>query len=542
MIRNLQQLGRQLLGAWNQIGLNQRISIGLATGALTAGLLAIGFWSQRADYSVLYSRLDDAEAGKVISALEVEKIPYRTSQGGGVISVPADKVYKVRMQMAGKGIGKGDIVGFEIFDKPNFGISDFMQRANYLRAVQGELCRTINQLDEIESSRVMVVMPENRLLADATRKPTASVFVKLRRPGPLNSSAVNSIRFLVANAVEGLQVSNVSVVDNRGNTLSGNDEPDSMAGLSASQLEVRRQTELYLSKKAESMLEAVLGPGRALVRVSADLSFETLTKVQEVFEPDGTLRENTTKEEKTDTSSANAGIAAGATTNTGSSTNTATAATPVSTSKNSNVTKTTKYEVGKTTSNLTQQPGGVRRISAAVFVAKRFEGAGKDRKEVPLTQKEKESLTKLVKSALGIQENTEGVRQDEITLEEWSFNEQPTIEINQQIEKQERTQFWYEVVKNLGYPSLAMAVLFAFYRGVKKTPIDSIPIGIPLGHANGNGHSRINGNGNGNHGNNIEDPPGVITVEVLNQLIKENPVNMTQAVRSWLTRGPSNNK
>ena len=105
MIRNLEQLGRQLLAAWNQIGLNQRISIGLATGALMAGLLAIGFWSQRADYSVLYSRLDDAEAGKVISALEVDKIPYKTSQGGGVISVPADRVYKVRMQMAGKGIG-----------------------------------------------------------------------------------------------------------------------------------------------------------------------------------------------------------------------------------------------------------------------------------------------------------------------------------------------------------------------------------------------------------------------------------------------------
>lgn len=540
MIRNLQQLGRQLLGAWNQIGLNQRISIGLATGALMAGLLAIGFWSRRADYGVLYSRLDDAEAGKVISALEVDKIPYRTSQGGGVISVPVDKVHKVRMQLAGKGIGKGDIVGFEIFDRPNFGISDFMQRANYLRAVQGELARTINQLDEIESSRVMVVMPENRLLADAARKPTASVFVKLRRPGPLNPSGVNSIRFLVANAVEGLQVNNVSVVDNRGNTLSGNTEPDSMAGLSATQLEVRRQTEQYLSKKAESMLEAVLGPGRALVRVSADLSFDTMTKVQEVFEPDGTLRENTTKEEKTDTSSASAAAAAAA----NATTNNAVAATPVSNSKNSNVTKTTKYEVGKTTSNLVQQPGSVRRISAAVFVAKRSEGTGKDRKEVALTQKEKETLTKLVKSALGIQENTEGTRQDEITLEEWSFNEQPVIEINQQIEKQERTQFWYEIAKNVSYPGLAMAVLIAFWRGVKRTPMDSIPIGIPLGHANGNGYGRSNGNGNGNgnHANGIEDPPGVVTVDVLNQLIKENPANMTQAVRSWLTRGPSNNK
>jgi flagellar M-ring protein FliF len=191
--------------------------------------------------------------------------------------VPADKVYQVRMQMAGKGIPRGEGVGFEIFDKANFGISDFVQRANYTRAVQGELARTISQLDQVESARVMIVMPENRLLIDNQRKPTASVFVRVKGNGQLPSAAVNSIRFLVANSVEGLQVNNVSVVDNQGNVLSENEENDSVAGLSNNQLTARRNFEQYLTKKAEGMLEKVLGPGQAVVRVSADLNWDTIT-------------------------------------------------------------------------------------------------------------------------------------------------------------------------------------------------------------------------------------------------------------------------
>jgi len=189
--------------------------------------------------------------------------------------------------MAGKGIPSGEGVGFEIFDKANFGISDFVQRANYTRAVQGELARTIGQLDQIESARVMIVMPENRLLTDSLRKPTASVFVRVKGNAQLPSSSVNSIRFLVANSVEGLQANNVSVVDNQGNVLSENQESDSVAGLSGNQLTARRNFEQYLSKKAEGMLEKVLGPGEAVVRVSAEINWDTISRSEEKFDPDG---------------------------------------------------------------------------------------------------------------------------------------------------------------------------------------------------------------------------------------------------------------
>src|SRR5208282_2872164 len=293
MNKNLTQLGQQLAGIWKQLGLNQRISIILASGVVCAGLAAMMYWSSRTDFSLLYGKLEEGEASKVIAALDESKVPYQV-RGSGAIYVPSDKVYQARMQMAGKGIPRGEGVGFEIFDKANFGISDFVQRANYTRAVQGELARTISQLDQIESARVMIVMPENRLVVDNARKPTASVFVRVRGNAQLPAAAVNSIRFLVADSVEGLQVNNVSVVDNQGNVLSANEESDSVAGLSNNQLTARRNFEQYLTKKAQGMLEQVLGAGQAVVRVSADLNWDTVTKTEEKFDPDGQVARMTT--------------------------------------------------------------------------------------------------------------------------------------------------------------------------------------------------------------------------------------------------------
>src|SRR5580658_319662 len=189
MNKNLAHITQQLTGIWKQLGLNQRISIVLATAVVFLGLGGVVFMSSRVDYSLLYGKLDEGEASKVIAALDEAKVPYRISRGGGSILVPSDKVYQVRMQMAGKGIPRGEGVGFEIFDKANFGISDFVQRANYARAVQGELARTISQLDQVESARVMLVMPENRLLSDNLRKPTASVFVRVKGSGQLPASS-----------------------------------------------------------------------------------------------------------------------------------------------------------------------------------------------------------------------------------------------------------------------------------------------------------------------------------------------------------------
>ncbi|MGC8744157.1 MAG: flagellar basal-body MS-ring/collar protein FliF [Verrucomicrobiia bacterium] len=532
---NGSQFFTQLKAVWGQLGINQKVSIVLATLVVVGGLVGLGIWSSQPQYSLLYGRLDDAEAAKVISALNEVKIPYKTG-AGGAIYVPSDKVYTVRMQLAGKGIPRGEGVGFEIFDKPNFGISDFVQRANYIRALQGELARTIAQLDGVESARVMIVIPENRLLADNTRKPTASVFIRTTGAAQIEPSAVNSIRFLVANAVEGLQAKNVTVVDHRGNVLSENTDDDSVVGLSSSQLALRRNLEQYLSKKAESMLEKVLGPGQAVVRVAAEINFDTLTKVEEKYDPEGqVLRTSTINDETTDTVGSGVGGVAGIATNTGADTNLVASTGNKSTTKKK-VTNS-QYEINKTTSNLIQAAGGIKRVTAAVFIAQRFTGSGTNRVASPRSPEEIQKLRKIVQSALGITENNSA---GEITLEEMPFNDQFETEIGKKIKEDGEFQKWLDIGKTLIYPMLAIGVLFMFWRGVKKSASETIPLGVPVSVI----QHKTNGNGNGHREDKIDiealrqpiSEPGIITVDVLNKLIRENPENVSQAIKSWMRR------
>ncbi len=536
MNKNLSQIGQQLAAIWKQLGINQRISVVMATFGVVVGLAALSWWSSRVDYSLLYGKLDEAEASKVIAALDDAKVPYKVSRAGGAILVPSDKVYQLRMQMAGKGIPSGEGVGFEIFDKANFGISDFVQRANYTRAVQGELARTISQLDQIESARVMIVMPENRLLTDSLRKPTASVFVRVKGNAQLPSSSVNSIRFLVANSVEGLQANNVSVVDNQGNVLSENQENDSIAGLSGNQLSARRNFEQYLSKKAEGMLEKVLGPGEAVVRVSAEINWDSITRKEEKFDPDGQVASSTIiNDENTETVNGVTGGSPGMSANTastnadGTTTNAAptVAAAPVNTSHTRKKVTNSSYEISKSTSTILQAAGGIKRLSTAVFIAQRFDGKGADRKAVPRTPEELQKLTHIVQSALGIQENGDANRKDEITLEEMPFNDQFATDLTTQLDTQAKRQYWVELAEKLVYPVLAIGIVFMFWRTLKRTKVDELPIGVPVGGGNGNGNGQSFRSGSGS---------GVVTVEVLNQLIRENPANVTQAVRTWMTR------
>lgn len=545
MNQNLSKLGGQLREIWSQLGAGQRLTVGAATFVLAAGIAAIAFWSSHGDYGLLYGRLSDAEASKVIAALDDAKVPYKIGTGGGSIMIPADKVYSMRMQLAGRGIPQGDGVGFEIFDKQNFGISDFVQRANYVRAVQGELARTISQIDEVESARVMIVLPENRLLLDKDKYPTASVFVHVRGNTQLQPQSINSIRFLVANSVEGLKPNHVTLVDNLGNVLSENNDNDSLSGLTSTQLAARRNLEQYLGKKAQDMLEKVLGPGQAIVRVSADINYDTITRTEEKFDPDGqVIRTQTKNDENTDSSTANPSGPVGVSANTTTDTNaTQTAAAPVTNSKNHKSIANVEYEIGKTTSNTLLSAGGIKRLSVSVTVAARMEGTGADRKVVNRTPEEIDKLRRIVTSAVGVQTGAGNTRGDDMTLEELPFNDQFAADLTHELDLQQKHEMWWNLARNLTYPALGLIALMVLLRIFKRTPIQDIPIGIPVGrlmaHANGNGNGHANGNGNGNGHKSLpfESEPGVVTVEVLNRLIKENPTNMTQAIRDWMNKG-----
>jgi flagellar M-ring protein FliF len=535
MNENLSKLLKQLGDIWDQLGASQRASVVAATFILAAGLVAAAFWSSHADYGLLYGGLSDTESAKVIAALDDAKVSYKVGSGGAIL-VPSDKVYAMRMQLASKGIPQADGVGFEIFDKPNFGISDFVQRANYLRALQGELARTISELDEVSAARVMIVLPENRLLLDKDKFATASVFVKLHGTSPLSPQTINSIRFLVANSVEGLKPNRVAVVDNLGNTEEISDN-DSLAGISSSQLAARRALEQYLAKKAQDMLETVLGPGQALVRVSADVNYNTSTTTEEKFDPDGqVVRTQTKNDEQNDTATAQNTTPTGITANTVNETNGALASgSPVNSSKNHKTTSTIEYEIGKTTSAMTQTAGSIKRLTAAVTVAQQMEGAGPDRKPITRTPEELDKLKLMVSNALG----ADTTRGDTVELAELPFNDQFATELNQQLDQQVKRDFWWDLARKSVYPVLGLVALLILFRTFKQTPVQDIPLGVPVGRlaakggstaGTGNGHSRF-----GDYG--LEPQPGVVTVDVLNRLIKENPNNMTNAIREWMNRG-----
>jgi len=216
----MKNFAQSLLDLWKQLGLNQRVSLIVSAFAVIVGLAAVVIWSRRPDYQLLYARLSEKDAAAIIGQLETQNIPHVVNAGGTAVQVPSDQVYKLRMDLAAKGLPSGDGVGFEIFDKGQFGLSDFVQRTNYLRAVQGELARTIMQLQGVRAARVMIVQPENRLLlTDQGVKSTASVFVDTGGCR-LEPDHFNAVRHLVANAVQGLAPDQVAVVDNRGRVLS----------------------------------------------------------------------------------------------------------------------------------------------------------------------------------------------------------------------------------------------------------------------------------------------------------------------------------
>ncbi len=550
MNNSFQELLQQLASVWKEIGINQRVSIVLAGLVVLLGLSGIAVWSSREDYTVLFGNLAEAEASKVINALDEGKIPYKV-RGGGSISVPADKVHSLRIQLAGKGIPGGGTTGFSLFDKPNFGISDFVQRVNYLRAIQGELSQTISRVDGIDSAQVMLVMPENRLLVEYQKKPSASVFLKLRGNVPIPAATVNAIRFLVANAVEGLNPEGVSITDNIGNLLTEAFDNDPITGATSSQLKQRREYENYLAKKVESFLAPYVGgPSRVMARVSVDLDYTSLQRKETKFDPESQVKrtETVTDERIDNTSSTQTGAvgAPGAATNANTDTNSPAGTAP--TTKNNTSKKVTQnnYEINEITTTQSQIPGSTKRISAAVFIPIEYTVTGTNRVAVPRSPVEMIKIRSAVRSALGIVTNSVDGRVDELAVEEIAFNDQPAFELTQRLEKSERQRLWIEIARDSVFPLLGVGVLALFWRIFQKTSIDEIPIGIPIGAASGDGGSQMNSFASGLRAGSAGEPdevqPFVMTADMMNQLMKENPTNMTHALRTWMTRGAEKSK
>jgi flagellar M-ring protein FliF len=535
MNQNLKQLGRQLLDIWQQLGLNQRISVVLAGGAVLLGLGALTFFSTRVTYTPLFTGLDPADAAKIATALETDSIAYRTGAGGTSILVPSDKVDALRLKLAGT-ITTGSIVGDESLERPNVMTSDVIQRAMLERARNGELARTIMTLEDIKHARVRVVEMPNSLLRDPSEQPTASVLIEVKGQRSLPRETVQSIQALVANAVPGLKPGNVSVSDTQGRLLTEEFDVDSPVGRAGSHFAIRQQVEAYFARQVRKMLDPVLGAGETTVAVAVELDMDSISSTERTLDSAGKVPKSLTTREETTTSVTGAGdTAAGMAANAATQTNTVAGA--AQQNSNNSVVKTTETinDFGEIMRRIEQHAGSIRRISAAVVVNARYEGTGPARKLLPRTPEELEKLQQIVRSALGIQSEDGGARKDEITLVEMPFNELPLVELNQQLQQEQKWTFWFELARRGAYPALAAGILFLFLRAFRKTEVENIPVGVPIGELDANGQLAGAGEWNGN------GKPRVVTVEVLNQLVKENPRNVTQALRAWMGGAPGKN-
>ena len=531
---------QSLLDLWKQLGLNQRVSLIVAAVAVVGGLIGVVLWSQRPDYQLLYARMGEKDAAAVISHLQTLNIPHQVTAGGTAVQVPANMVYKIRMDLASKGLPSGDGVGFEIFDKGQFGLSDFVQRTNYLRAVQGELARTIAQLHGVRAARVMIVQPENRLLlTEQGVKSTASVFVDVGG-GRLESDQVNAIRHLVANAVQGLAPDQVAVVDNRGHTLSEELKQDPTLGTASSQMRYRQQVEDYLAKKVETMLSTVIGPGNTVVRVSAEIETEATTLTSEKFDPDGqVVRSQTQTEDSTNSTEARAtGGAAGVSANVPEKSAAAPeSARPISTSEQQRKNRTTTYEINRTTTSTTRNPGTVKNVTAAVFIAPRTIAAaptvGADGKPAPApapqVQKrsaaELEALRQIVINALGLKPAPGQSLDTLVSLQETEF-QAADVGAAQLEATRASTPAWQTYVELasrwVGFVGAAV-VLLIFWRMLKRQKPEAVPIEV-LSLTPENAARNLPNASN-------------VTPELLNDLIRQKPANIGIALRDWVSAG-----
>ncbi|HXL04554.1 MAG: flagellar M-ring protein FliF [Firmicutes bacterium] len=424
---------------------------------------------RRDNMVLLYSDLSMTDAADIAASLKEMRIPYELSKGGTAILVSSQNLYEARMNLAREGLPRDSTVGFEIFDKTTFGLTDFTQKMNYRRALQGELTRTILQLNEIEAARVHIAIPEPELYTDKEKPPSASVLVKLKKGSVLTRGQVEGIVRLVASSVEGLSVDNITIVDVDGNTLfSGDDhsQTGSMTLLTLSQLEAKRLYEKDLEKSIESMLTQVFGPRKVVVRVNADIDFDHKEQNTETFQPlpsgYGVIREEARiRDVKTSTPSVSPGGIPGTRSNVDIGTSSSVGEEGVilgyrlddssgsGMSSEERTEEVAKYEISRTVEHTVKAPGVVTGLSVAAIVA------------APVAEDRLEAIRRSIGAAVGINLD----RGDSIIVEAMEFAVDEEKEEEDKLtpimdEPEEPKRLAETVRKNLKYIIPAVLALF----------------------------------------------------------------------------------
>ncbi|HZS64395.1 MAG TPA: flagellar basal-body MS-ring/collar protein FliF [Xanthobacteraceae bacterium] len=395
-----------------------------AMGAVTLAL--VGFFAfvilrvTAPQMTPLFTDLTLDDSAAIASELEHQGVQYELRNDGASIFVPKDMVPRLRMKLAEGGLPKGGGIGYEIFDKSDaLGATSFVQNINHLRALEGELSRTIQAIDRVQAARVHLVLPERPLFSRDKNEATASIVLKVR--GMLEPQQVRAIRHLVATAVTGLKPERISIVDESGRLLADGAATDEAGGAGAD--DRKAAFERRMREQVESIVSSVVGPGRARVELTADFDLNRITQTSDSFDPNGrVVRSSQTREETSSTAASNSGQVTVSNQLPGGQS----APEAAAHDENRKTEEVVNYEISRTTKTEVIEAGRVNRISVAVLVDGTY--AKNDKGEMVYTPRGKEEIDRiaaLVRSAIGYNEK----RGDQVEVVNLRFAEAPITAI-----------------------------------------------------------------------------------------------------------------
>jgi flagellar M-ring protein FliF len=533
---------QSLVGFLKGLGASRLMAMIAVTAALIGFFAFVIIRVTTPQMTTLFTDLSTEDSSAIIKDLERQAIPFELKNDGAVIMVPKDKVTRLRMKLAEGGLPKGGGVGYEIFDKSDaLGTTSFVQNINHLRALEGELARTIRAIDRIQAARVHLVLPERPLFSRETPEPSASIVVRVR--GALEPQQIRAIRHLVASAVSGLKPQRVSIVDEAGQLLAdgGGSDNENVAGD-----ERRAAFEKRMRNEVEAIVSSVVGAGRARVQLSADFDYNKITQTSDKFDPEGrVLRSTQTREE----SSATADNSGQVTVNNELPGNQRPDGATTAKDQSKKTEETNNYEISHTTKTEVTEAGRVNRISVAVLVDGAY--AKNEKGEMVYQERSKDQLDRiatLVRSAIGFDQK----RGDQVEVVNLKFAEAPAVApIPEPTGLMGMLQFTKDDVMyviELGVMMLlSLVVLFMVIRPLVRrilasevipalTGGDSVPaLTDGSGAAGATGQSLVPATLNQIDVAQVQGQVHAQTVHRVGELAERNPTETANIVRQWLS-------
>ncbi len=517
----------------------QKIVYSSALLLLAASLAYTVHLANQVDYVPLFSRLSEGEAGTIVESLKKKKLSYQLSETG-TLSVPKEQLYEIRMSLASEGIPKGAGSGFEIFDQQKLGSTEFVQKINYQRALQGELARTINQMDEVMDSRVHLALPEESLFLEDRKSPSAAVVLKLHPGTRLNQRQTQGIVHLVASAVKGLEEDRVSILSTDGQVIFKKSPTDNPLQASGTQLEYKNQVEENLRQKVQSMLEQVLGSSRVISRVTADLDFNQTRVEQDSYDPDSAVvRSHHRKIENHEGQDAAPRGNPDTPINIESKVTEGQSKEPQK--KRNQHQETVNYEMNRVSRKTVQALGAIKKISVAVLVDGAYESkadaAGQAKPVfVGRPPEQLKALEEIVKKAVGYDD----ARGDQITVSNVPFTADlaPMEEVAQKNRWLEMLKSYQRMIMNgvlllLIFLFVIRPILRRFQEMSRQKPELALPhpqAALPGGAATGTPGGLL-----GAPGSEVEALPSIR--ERIEGYVERDPDKAREIIRTWLREG-----